>query len=29
VPWETAPSTAGDTYQVEARSVVVLLADLG
>ena len=29
VPWETAPSTPGDTYRVEARSVVVLLADLG
>jgi glycogen operon protein len=29
VPWETAPPIAGDTYRTAARSVVVLLADLG
>ena len=27
VPWQTAPSVAGDTYRAEARSVVVLFAD--
>ena len=29
VPWETAPPVPGDTYRAEARSVVVLFADLG
>jgi glycogen operon protein len=27
VPWQTAPAVSGDTYRVEARSVVILLAD--
>ena len=28
VPWRTAPSISGSTYRAEARSVVVLFADL-
>jgi glycogen operon protein len=28
VPWQTAPSIPGQTYRAEARSVVVLFADL-
>jgi glycogen operon protein len=27
VPWQTAPTISGDMYRVEARSVVILLAD--
>jgi glycogen operon protein len=29
VPWQTAPAVSGDTYRVEARSVVALLAGGG
>ena len=29
VPWQTAPPVPGDIYRAEARSVVVLFADLG
>ncbi|HSF02702.1 MAG TPA: hypothetical protein VLA62_06815, partial [Solirubrobacterales bacterium] len=29
VPWQTASSTPGARYRTEARSVVVLFADLG
>jgi glycogen operon protein len=29
IPWETAPSIPGHAYRAEARSVVVLFADLG
>ena len=28
VPWQTAPTLPGNTYRVEARSVVILFAEL-
>jgi glycogen operon protein len=28
VPWQSAPAVPGDTYRAEARSVVLLIADV-